>query len=92
MPSEPAFTLPIKDAINLVRNGLANFINRNTAVQLNYSRLAHLRDQSSKPDERLIFEYATGSRRARMAINLAWGRGPAHVATVGPDESTYPSI
>jgi len=91
VPSAPAFTLQIKDAISLVKNGFASFINRNTAVQLNYSRLAHLRDQSSKPDERLILEYLSGSRRARAAI-YGWGRGPVTVEKICPEQPCYPFI
>ncbi len=73
-PAEPAFLLKIPDAVRLVKNGLANFIHRNSAVQLNYSRLAHLRDRSAKVDEQLVFDYAIGLRYARAAIDLGWGR------------------
>ena len=72
-PAEPAFLVKIPDAVRLVKNGLANFIHQNSAVQLNYSRLAHLRDRSSKVDEHLIFDYASGLRYARVAIDLGWG-------------------
>jgi len=73
IPAEPAFTLKIRDALTLVRHGLARFINRNTAVQLTYSRLTQLRDRSCKVDERLILEYVAGSRLARAAVDLGWG-------------------
>ena len=57
-----------------MKNGLANFIHRNSAVQLNYSQLAHLRDRSLKVDEHLVFDYAIGLRYARATIDLGWGR------------------
>lgn len=91
-PANPAFVLRIKDAISLVKDGLASFINRNTAVQLNYSKLAHLRDQSCKVDERLILEYLGGSRRARAAIELGWASKPATVTGSRPDRPQYPFV
>ncbi|HWX56675.1 MAG TPA: hypothetical protein VN176_18985 [Verrucomicrobiae bacterium] len=76
-PAEPAFLVKIADAVRLVKNGLASFVHQNSAVQLNYSKLIHLRDRSSKVDERLVFDYAIGMRYARVAIDLGWGGGQA---------------
>jgi hypothetical protein len=84
--------LQIKDAINLVKNGLAKFINRNTAVQLTYSRLAHLRDQSCKPGERLVLDYISGSYRARVAVELGWGTGPATTNKEFTEQHGHPFI
>lgn len=71
--ADPAFSVKIREAVRLVQDGLANFIHRNTALQLNFARLIHLRDQSCRVDEHLMFQYASGSRRARVAVDLGWG-------------------
>ena len=74
--ADPAFVLKIAAAVQLVKDGLAKFIHRNTALQLNFARLTHLRDQSCRVDEHFVWEYAIGSRRARIAIDLGWGLRP----------------
>ncbi len=56
----------------MVFDGSASFIHGNTALQLNYAEIAHLRDQSSNVDQDVIFQYASGSRRARLAVDLGW--------------------
>jgi hypothetical protein len=67
----------------MVHNGEASFIHRNTALQLTYARLTHLRDQSCKAGPDVIFLYASGSRRARIAVDLGWQSAPP-IATVAP--------
>ncbi len=76
-PAAPAFLVKAVEAIRLVRDGLASFIHHNTALQLNYAKLTHLRDKSSRVDPSLVFEYVIGVRSARVAINLGWGRAAA---------------
>jgi hypothetical protein len=76
-PARPAFTVRINRALQMVFDGTATFIHRNTALQLNYAEIAHLRDQSCRVDENVIFQYASGSRRARIAVNMAWALPPA---------------
>jgi hypothetical protein len=75
-PANPAFALKIAAAVQLVRDGLARFIHRNTALQLNFARLTHLRDQSCRVDEHLVWQYSIGSRRARIVVDLGWGLRP----------------
>jgi hypothetical protein len=60
----------------MVLDGSASFIHRNTALQLNYAEIAHLRDQSCSVDEHVIFQYASGSRRARLAVDFGWNLPP----------------
>jgi hypothetical protein len=56
-------------ALALVRNGLADFINRQTALRLTFSKIAHLRDQSLRIDERFLLAYAQGDKRARAVMD-----------------------
>ena len=65
IPATPAFTVPVKTAIALVKDGLACFIHRNTAVQLTFSKVTHLRDRSLRIDETFLIAYASGERWAR---------------------------
>ena len=69
----PAYALRVTAAIQLAKDGLAKFIHRNTALQLNFARLNHLRDQSCRVDEHVIWQYVVGLRRARLAVDLGWG-------------------
>lgn len=68
-PAIPAFTVRFNQALALVRNGLADFINRQTALRLTFSRIAHLRDQSLRIDERFLMTYVQGDKRARAIID-----------------------
>ena len=65
----PAFTVKFTQALALVRHGLADFINRQTALRLTFSRIAHLRDQSLRIDERFLMAYVQGDKRARAIID-----------------------
>jgi hypothetical protein len=68
-PTAPAFTVRFNQALALVRNGLADFINRQTALRLTFSKIAHLRDQSLRIDERFLLAYAQGDKRARAVMD-----------------------
>jgi hypothetical protein len=68
-PTAPAFTVRFNQALALVRNGLADFINRQTALRLTFSKIAHLRDQSLRIDERFLLAYAQGDRRAKAVMD-----------------------
>ena len=72
-PSSPAFVLSIASAVQLVKDGFAKFIHRNSALQLNFAQLVYLRDQSCRVDEHVVWQYVIGSRRARIAVDLGWG-------------------
>jgi hypothetical protein len=76
-PAIPAFTVGVAEALRLVHNREATFIHQNTALQLTFARLTHLRDQSCKVDPEVIFQYAAGSRRARIAVDVGWQGAPA---------------
>src|SRR5512137_1838189 len=68
-PAALAFTVRFNQALALVRNGLADFINRQTALRLTFSKIAHLRDQSLRIDERFLLAYAQGDKRARAVMD-----------------------
>jgi hypothetical protein len=68
-PAVPAFTVKFNQALALVRHGLADFINRQTALRLTFSKIAHLRDQSLRIDERFLMAYARGDKRARAIMD-----------------------
>jgi hypothetical protein len=80
-PNEPAFRVPIKTAITLVTDGLAEFVNRGRAIRLTFSKLAHLRDRSLKIDEAFLIAYAAGEKWARTLFAAAWD-GKAQAETV----------
>lgn len=84
-PASPAFRLVFRDAITLVKDGLAIFRDGNTCLQLNFSRMAHLRDASCKIDLAMLMAYAEGQPRARAAVDIGWG-GP--IPDVSRDEWT----
>lgn len=83
-PASPAFWLSFKDALLLKQDGLADLRDGNTTLQLNFSRLAHLRDASCKIDRHFLealigdhFDEASqadlrAARRARAAL-IFWG-------------------
>lgn len=78
-PTAPAFTVRFSQALALVRHGLADFINRQTALRLTFSKIAHLRDQSLRIDERFLLAYAQGDKRARAIIDdptVGWSARP----------------
>lgn len=69
-------------ALSLVRQGLAEFILRQTALRLTFSKIAHLRDQSLRIDERFLMAYAQGDKRAKAIIDdptAGWSMPPTIV-------------
>lgn len=85
-PTPPAFVVRIAAAVQLVRDGAAVFIHKNNALQLTFARLTYLRDTSSKINGTAIWEYAAGSRRVRIAVDLGW-RTPIAAVTYLEGES-----
>jgi hypothetical protein len=78
-PAAPAFTVRFNQALALVRHGLADFINRQTALRLTFSKIAHLRDQSLRVDEKFLMAYVRGDKRARAVIDdqdAGWSARP----------------
>lgn len=78
-PAPPAFYLTRRKALSLVRNGMARLIHEAFAIQLTFSVVTNIRDESCKADEELVMSYLAGSRRARIAIYEAWSAPPPSV-------------
>lgn len=70
--ARPAFFLKFTSALQLVYDGLATFIHRNSALRLNFEEITPLRGQSCRIDQHLIWQYAVGSRRALIAVEMGW--------------------
>jgi hypothetical protein len=79
--AQPAFHVTLREALQLVHYGLANFIHRNSALQLTFDRLTHLRDLSCHVDQYVILDYVCGEFRPRLAVNQGW-RIPADVTMI----------
>ncbi len=75
-PADPAFTVPAGQAVRMVLYGEAVFVHRNTAIQLTYSDVTHLRDISCNVDPYVIHQYARGRRLFRLAVDIGWLRPP----------------
>jgi len=84
-PSPPAFLIKIPAALQLVRDGAATFVHRSSALRLTYARLTHLRDISSNVNGGIMWQYTVGTRRIRIAIDLAWGIPVATSVAYEPD-------
>ena len=84
-PARPAFIVDLNEALRLIHNREAVFIHRNTALQLTYPRPAHLRDLSCNVDPEVMFQYVSGWRRARVAVDLGW-QAPPDIATAASAE------
>lgn len=75
-PAPAAFTVTFSQAVSLVRHGLAEFILRQTALRLMFSKIAHLRDRSLRIDEAFVMAYAQGDPQARAIMHdqtAGWG-------------------
>jgi|SRR5215831_9504074 len=70
--AEPAFTVPTKVAVALVRDGLARFVDKKKAIQLTFSKIAYLRDRSLKIDEAFLNAYAAGERWAKNLFDAGY--------------------
>ena len=84
--------LSVRQALRLIRDGMAKFILRNTAIQLTFCRLVNLRDQSCKADEQFIFQYLCGSTDALVALSEGWALPPAIIARSCPQWIMYPFV
>lgn len=79
-PAEPAFFVTRLQGLTLVRNNLARLIHDAFAVQLTFSVVTNIRDESCKADKELVMAYLAGSVRARIAIYEAWSAPPPSIA------------
>jgi hypothetical protein len=75
-PAEPAFFVTFSQAVRLITYREAKFVHRNSAIQLTYSEITHLRDISCHVDAYVIYQYARGKRTARLAVDIGWLRPP----------------
>lgn len=75
-PAAAAFHVTRRQGLSLVYAELAEFVHAGDALRLTFSVVPNLRDQSSRADEELIFEFLAGSERARIAIYEAWKNPP----------------
>jgi hypothetical protein len=91
-PAKPAFHVTRRQGLILVYAGLATLIHAANALQLTFSTVINLRDQSSKADEQLIFQFLAGSHRARKAIIEAWSAPPPSVNKSCPSGPIYPFV
>lgn len=64
--------LGFNDGLALVTDGLAQFINGQSALRLTFSKVANLRDASCKIDLHMLMAYAEGQPGARAAVDLGW--------------------
>lgn len=81
-PAPPAYTITFRQAVALVKKGLAEFIHQRSALRLTYSTIAHLRDQSLRIDEHFLLAYVAGEERARSIIedaSVGWCTRPCVV-------------
>jgi hypothetical protein len=81
-PAPPAFAVRFISAIKLVRDGLAVFIHKNTALQLTFAKLTYLRDTSCNINGTAIWEYVAGSGRVKAALYVGWRKNVATLAHV----------
>ena len=80
-PSAPAFMVKMQVAMQFIRDGMANFIHRNSALQLNFSRLTDLRDMSAHVNGNVIWQYIVGPRIVRLTVDMAWAVPIASIVT-----------
>jgi hypothetical protein len=91
-PTAPAFVVKIAAALQLVHDGVANFIHRNSALQLNFARLTHLRDISCKVDGNVVWQYVIGVRCVQIAVDLGWGMRLASIKITTVETQNVPII
>lgn len=91
-PAEPAFYLKPVQAITLVKNSLARFVNQNSGIQLTFSRVEQMRGESCNVEERLISLYIAGLERARVAIDVGWSSPPESEEKACSDDPLYPFV
>ena len=89
-PAPPAFAVRFISAIKLVRDGLAVFIHKNTALQLTFAKLTYLRDTSCNINGTAIWEYAAGSDRVKAALYVGWRKNLATITSI--DDETLADL
>jgi len=89
-PAPPAFAVRFISAIKLVRDGLAVFIHKNTALQLTFAKLTYLRDTSCNINGTAIWEYVAGSDRVKAALYVGWRKNLATITSI--DDETLADL
>jgi hypothetical protein len=87
-PSPPAFTVRFRSAIALVRDGMAQFIHQNSALQLTFAKITYLRDTSCNINGIAIWEYAAGSNRVKAALYVGWRKNLATITSIDDETLT----
>lgn len=90
--AEPAFYVTVRYALDLIRNGLARFVNRNTGIQLTFSDVTPLRDRSSNVDLSVILPYVGGCIHTRLVVDLGWNVHPLAIEKDCPLTAIYPFV
>jgi hypothetical protein len=81
-PAPPAFTVRVSSAIRLVRDGMAQFIHQNNALQLTFAKITYLRDTSCNINGTAIWEYVAGSDRVKAALYVGWRKNVANITYI----------
>ena len=81
-PAPPAFGVRVLSAIRLVRDGMAQFIHQNNALQLTFAKITYLRDTSCNINGTAIWEYVAGSHRVKAALYVGWRKNIANVTYI----------
>jgi hypothetical protein len=77
-PASPAFVLNVTSAVQLVKDGFARFIHRNSALQLTFAQLVYLRDQSCRVDEHVVWQIV----RSRFTPDLMTRRTSLFLSSI----------
>jgi hypothetical protein len=89
-PAPPAFAVRVVSAIALVRDGMAQFIHQNSALQLTFAKVTYLRDTSCNINGIAIWEYAAGSHRVKAALYVGWRNNTPPITCVeGEPEADF---
>ena len=61
---------------------MAQFIHRNSAVQLTFAKVTYLRDTSCNINGTAIWEYVAGSDRVKAALYVGWRKNIGDITYV----------
>jgi hypothetical protein len=81
-PAPPAFSVRVLSAIGLVRDGMAQFIHQNNALQLTFAKITYLRDTSCNINGTAIWEYVAGSNRVKAALYVGWRKNVGNITYI----------
>ena len=61
---------------------MAQFIHRNSALQLTFAKVTYLRDTSCNINGTAIWEYVAGSHLVKTALYVGWRKNVAGITSV----------